>query len=265
MLIDFVLVQFNSILDDYTCSPFLDGGASSDPGKKRKATENPVPKAPPSKKAASTVKREIVKIDPTVMTKVAKTDSSFFTQPKKKALPSFKKVPPAKKDDVSQPSNFDPFQEALNAMTRGSTVNSGTPTPSTTTVGTPTGSMSTPPPGGVESFDMVIDGPQRPVDPLRRKKSVTFRPDSELEAIRWIERADYGGDDDATEVCGVMTSAPGLFAQCVVFCGFGSHCTAWGMPGHLIGMKAVPFIHRCFEKLWIGTTHLVSPKLYNAV
>lgn len=135
--------------------------------------------------ASGVVKKEmVVKVDPAAASKTAKSDSSFFTQPKKKVLPSFKKVPPAKRDDgaVSQPSNFDPFQEALNAMTGGSVMNATA------------ASTNTPP--AAEFVDMVIDGPKKPIDPLKRKKSVSFRPDEELEAIRWITRADYGEDEN---------------------------------------------------------------------
>lgn len=151
------------------------------------------------------MKKETVKVDPSSSkTAAAKTDNSFFTQPKKKALPSFKKVPLAKREDagaVSQPSSFDPFQEALNAMTKGSGV---TASAAVTAANAGMGA-STPPSAISESMDMVVDGPTRPpVDPLKRKKSVSFRPNEELEAIRWISKADYGDDEDGdeeTEVC----------------------------------------------------------------
>lgn len=38
-----------------------------------------------------------------------------------------------------------------------------------------------------------VDGPKK--DNLRKKKSVTFRPDEQLEAIRWITKADYGDEE----------------------------------------------------------------------
>lgn len=122
--------------------------------------------------------------------KTAKSDSSFFSAPKKKVLPSFKKVaPPAKKDEaVSQPLSFDPFQEAFNALTKGSGVGAATSTPP------PTNAVL-----DANVADTVMDFVPSKKDPLRRKKSVTFPSDDALEAIRWIQRADYP-DDDESEV-----------------------------------------------------------------
>src|SRR5258708_12673348 len=82
--------------------------------------------------SASTTMMTVVKKEPGVKTepgiatssatttKAAKTDSSFFSAPKKKPLPTFKKVP--KKEEsttgpgVAQPSNFISFQEAWKAL-----------------------------------------------------------------------------------------------------------------------------------------------------
>ncbi len=195
-------------------------------GKKRKAAEVPMIKAPPAKKAlsqptvipssASTTMMTVVKKEPGVKTepgiatssatttKAAKTDSSFFSAPKKKPLPTFKKVP--KKEEsttgpgVAQPSNFDSFQEAWKALAaKGVPVikaeptlqASGTSGTGTETVDSPM-NVDTPPSVNLNNMAGGISllG--------RRKKSVTFATDDKLESIRWITRAEYG---DASEVC----------------------------------------------------------------
>jgi len=130
--------------------------------------------------------------------KDAKADSSFFSAPKSKAkLPSFKKAPAqatVKKEDlttnanVSQPSNFDPFQEALKSM---KAVRKESP------------NVSTPPPQG--TFNGIDNGNAHMM--LKKRKSVSWAPDSKLESIKLIERAVY--DDDPTHVCI-------LFISCVM-------------------------------------------------
>ena len=121
--------------------------------------------------------------------KDAKADSSFFSAPKAKAkLPTFKKAAAVnliKKEDttanlannISQPSNFDPFQEALKFMkvTKRDSPAVSTPPPSADGADTQHTSMT-----------------------LKKKKSVTWAPDGKLESIKLIERAVY--DDDPTEV-----------------------------------------------------------------
>ena len=137
------------------------------------------------------VKKETRSIAPPV--KDAKADSSFFSAPKPKAkLPTFKKavvVGLVKKEDtnailtsnVSQPSNFDPFQEALKSM---KVAKRDSP------------AVSTPPPQSASSTD--TSDAQNSGTTLKKKKSVTWAPDGRLESIKLIERAVY--DDDPTDV-----------------------------------------------------------------
>jgi len=181
----------------------IDAGSSSDPSKKRKATEAPAPKIPPAKKASTsagpavTVKKEGVAKTEAAAVKTAKSDSSFFSAPKKKSLPSFTKKTPVKKDEtVAQPSSIDPFLEAYNAMTGGSVNTTNAAVPSTSSapaVASISAAVSVPTNG------MAIDEVKKPADPLKRKKSVSFAPDGELEVIRWITRAEY--PEDSSEVC----------------------------------------------------------------
>ncbi|KAI0289517.1 hypothetical protein BC826DRAFT_1098506 [Russula brevipes] len=113
--------------------------------------------------------------------KESKSDSSFFSAPKQKPkLPSFKKAPTGttaaaaiKKEppaNVAQPSSTDAFQEALKDM------RARKPSPSAPS----TSSTSTPAPS-----------------PLKKKKSVTWAPDGQLELVKLIERAVY--DDDPVD------------------------------------------------------------------
>jgi len=168
--------------------------ALSSDTKKRKAGDPTSNKgAVPVKKAAvgsnSSTKPVVVKKEQKPAVKDAKADSSFFSAPKPKAkLPSFKKAPaPAlvKKEDaaiaasnVSQPSNFDPFQEALKSM-------------KVTRKDSP--AVSTPPPLSASSTE--VSNAQAA---LKKKKSVSWAPDSKLESIKLIERAVY--DDDPADV-----------------------------------------------------------------
>lgn len=136
------------------------------------------------------VKKETRSIAPPV--KDAKADSSFFSAPKPRAkLPTFKKAAAVgliKKEDmttnsanVSQPSNFDPFQEALKAM---KVAKRDSP------------AVSTPPPQSATSTDGT--DVQNLAATLKKKKSVSWAPDGRLESIKLIERAVY--DDDPTDV-----------------------------------------------------------------
>ncbi|KAF8334960.1 uncharacterized protein EI90DRAFT_3049046 [Cantharellus anzutake] len=195
--------------------------------KKRKAVEAPTVKTPPMKKptpqttSAATTTTTLVKKEPgvktepgvstTTTTKAAKTDNSFFSAPKKKPLPTFKKVP--KKEEgttspgVAQPSNVDPFQEALKALTaKGTPAVKMDPTqPASGASGSGSTSGT-----GAEKIDspMSVDTPPTTLNMNnvagsmqslfgKRKKSVTFPTDDKLESIRWITRAEYG--DDASE------------------------------------------------------------------
>ena len=130
------------------------------------------------------VKKETKSVAPAV--KDAKLDTSFFSAPKPKPkLPSFKKAPPApvsvKKEpdpNVAQPSSIDPFQEALKSMAKYRPVVS-TPPPTTQP-----SAANTPPPG------LAKNG--------KKKKSVTWAPEGQLESVRLIEKAIY--DDDPVDV-----------------------------------------------------------------
>lgn len=176
--------------------------AQSPDTKKRKAGDPTNSKgAVPVKKAAvgsnSSTKPVVVKKEQKPAVKDAKADSSFFSAPKPKAkLPSFKKAPApvlVKKEDaaaiaannVSQPSNFDPFQEALKSM-------------KVTRKDSP--AVSTPPP--LSASSMEVSNAQAT---LKKRKSVTWAPDGKLESIKLIERAVY--DDDPADV---RVSSPDL-------------------------------------------------------
>ncbi|KAI0766177.1 hypothetical protein BD413DRAFT_572014 [Trametes elegans] len=183
-------------------------------GKKRRADSAQPKSAPPGKKAAvpaagsSTPKAVAVKKEAKPVVKDAKSDSSFFSKPKptKKEMPSFKKNTPAsaaataaaaaaaaagsaslplKKEadpNVAQPSSVDAFQEILRAMgSGGAGPSNATPPP---TNGAPSAARSA--------------GSPMPASVLgkRRKKSVTWAPDGQLEQVKFIERAVY--DDDGT-------------------------------------------------------------------
>jgi protein phosphatase 1 regulatory subunit 10 len=123
---------------------------------------------------------------PAAAVKDVKSDSSFFSAPKPKPkLPSFKKAPPApavKKDpdqNIAQPSSIDPFQEALKSMKsrKESPVAASTPPPSA--------KLPAPQPTGLTKLG-------------KKKKSVTWAPEGQLEMIRLIEKAVY--DDDPLDV-----------------------------------------------------------------
>lgn len=162
--------------------------------KKRKISEAPNSKfLPPQKKqaisnlavkpsAAREPKDKPKPISNTAAVKDAKSDSSFFSAPKPKPkLPSFKKAPvpaPTKKEEnVAQPSSVDPFQEVLRTM------KSRKESPA---VSTPPAAVNTPP----QTNSLSKIG--------KKKKSVTWAPDSQLESVKLIERAVC--DDEPPEV-----------------------------------------------------------------
>jgi len=165
--------------------------------KKRKLPEAPSKAGPPTKKtavsSASTSRPSVVvkkegKLSTTV--KDSKSDSSFFSAPKQKPkLPSFKKAPTGptapsaiKKEtptNVAQPSSTDAFQEALKDMARARKPSPVAPSVSSNT--------TTPPSVGLVG-----------AKPLKKKKSVTWAPDGQLELVKLIERAVY--DDDPVDV-----------------------------------------------------------------
>lgn len=170
--------------------------------KKRKLPDAPSKAGPPTKKSAvslaSTSRPSVVVKEgrlssttaPAAATvKDSKSDSSFFSAPKQKPkLPSFKKAPngptastAAKKEtpaNVAQPSSTDAFQEALKDMARARKPSPVAPNISGNTTTTPSAI-----PAGAK--------------PLKKKKSVTWAPDGQLELVKLIERAVY--DDDPVD------------------------------------------------------------------
>jgi len=120
--------------------------------------------------------------------KESKSDSSFFSAPKQKPkLPSFKKAPVGmtasaaiKKEppaNVAQPSSTDAFQEALKDM------RARRPSPSAPST---------------SSINALASSVLTGAKPLKKKKSVTWAPDGQLELVKLIERAVY--DDDPVDV-----------------------------------------------------------------
>ena len=136
--------------------------------------------------------------------KDAKSDSSFFSTPKPKPkLPSFKKAPVVVKKEpemnIAQPSSLDPFQEALKSMAKGRKESpSVTPIP-----------VQPPPPAPVATVT-VLAGSTKTV---KKKKSVSWAPDSRLEQIKLIERAVY--DDDPVDVS-IFLFASSLDSWCEI-------------------------------------------------
>jgi len=224
--------------------------------KKRKPSESlPVKNAPPPKKPALgtpssskpvVVKKETKPVAPAV--KDAKLDTSFFSAPKPKPkLPSFKKAPPApvsvKKEpdpNVAQPSAIDPFQEALKFMAKN---RKEIPLVSTPPPTTQPSAANTPPPG------LAKNG--------KKKKSVTWAPEGQLESVRLIEKAIY--DDDPVDVsCSLLS----CFLYCTLICLVPFHvlpfsrvyiqltvCATW------IGGRELRCMHTCLKKRLIGPSH----------
>ncbi|KAK0191456.1 hypothetical protein F5146DRAFT_1048772 [Armillaria mellea] len=159
---------------------------SEEPKAKKRKLEAPVskPSAAPVKKAAVPLvpPKTVTKKVTAPAAKDAKSDSSFFSAPKPKPkLPTFKKAPVVKKEpdaNVSQPLSIDPFQEALKSMAK-SRKESPAPTPTP-----PLATTSSPPQPGPSRLG-------------KKKKSVSWAPDSNLESIRFIEKAVY--DDDPVD------------------------------------------------------------------
>lgn len=162
--------------------------------KKRKSVDATLSRPmPPAKKLAIgtttstkpiSVKKEIKPIV-TPAVKDAKSDSSFFSAPKQKPkLPSFKKAaaPPVtiKKEhdsNVAQPSSMNPFEDILKSMgRRKNSPNVATP---------PATNANTPPQMSLGKNS-------------KKKKTVTWAPDGQLESIRLIEKAIY--EDDPVDV-----------------------------------------------------------------
>ncbi|KAL7281990.1 hypothetical protein ACG7TL_003457 [Trametes sanguinea] len=174
-------------------------------GKKRRAEPASSKNAPPAKKVAVPVagssKTKAVAVKETKpVVKDAKSDSSFFSKPKttKTQMPSFKKntstpsasmsTAPSKKEpdaNTAQPSHHNHFQDLLKDLQGPSAAGP---------------SNSTPPPGpsAGPSTGPGTDAQPPPGQPGlgKRKKSVTWAPDGQLEQIKLIERAVY--DDDGT-------------------------------------------------------------------
>ncbi|KAF7799112.1 hypothetical protein EIP86_010342 [Pleurotus ostreatoroseus] len=179
-----------------TKTPAAEGSAEDPKNKKRKADEMASSsKAIPTKKlavAASTKPAPNVKKEAKPTGKeptTAKSDSSFFSKPKPR-LPSFnKKTPVAVKKEpdpnVAQPSSYNPFMEIVASMKpRKDSPSTSTPPPAATPTGAPT----------VTSRQTSADG----INTDKKKKSVTWAPDGQLEAVKLIERAIY--DDDPADV-----------------------------------------------------------------
>lgn len=169
--------------------------AEDSKSKKRKPSELPAKPQPPQKKqvlangaamakalaAAKDTKDKVKSATSATGVKDAKSDSSFFSAPKPKPkLPSFKKAPapvPVKKEEnVAQPSSVDPFQDILKTMKARR---------ESPAVSTPPPTVNTPP----QTNSLSKNG--------KKKKSVTWAPDTQLESVRLIERAVY--DDDPLE------------------------------------------------------------------
>ncbi|KAI0299760.1 hypothetical protein B0F90DRAFT_1668591 [Multifurca ochricompacta] len=174
--------------------------------KKRKLLDAPSKAGPPAKKSALsaasssrptvTVKKEGRPSTATTVTvvgatvKESKSDSSFFSTPKQKPkLPSFKKAPAGatpvatRKEppaNVAQPSSTDAFQEALKDMARARRPSPAAPNTSGN--------------GAAAAAALsAVSG----IKPLKKKKSVTWAPDGQLELVKLIERAVY--DDDPVD------------------------------------------------------------------
>ncbi|KAJ3473772.1 hypothetical protein NLI96_g12832 [Meripilus lineatus] len=179
-----------------------------DPVAKKRKAEPPGPKVvPPMKKVAvsstsapssksSLVKKEGKSVGKDV--KDAKSDSSFFSAPKPKPkLPAFKKaVPtPVKTEhdpNIAQPSSENPFEEALRSMKPRKE------SPAT----------STPPPASVASTSYV-PVPSGLTRSGKKRKSVTWAPDNQLEMVKLIERAVY--DDDPADVSSLSSKFSYVF------------------------------------------------------
>ena len=229
--------------------------------KKRKLPDIPSKVGPPAKKSAvsvasssrpSVIVKKEGKLSTTTAVTVAatvkesKSDSSFFSAPKQKPrLPSFKKapigttVPGATKEppaNVAQPSSTDAFQEALKDM------RARKPSPSAPSTSNNNAFTSS-----------VLAGAK----PLKKKKSVTWAPDGQLELVKLIERAVY--DDDPVDVSLIFLSiivhyinyVPPMLIHRVRH----TQCT---MYVNWIEVKAPPCTPTCSKSFSIGPSHNVS-------
>lgn len=128
--------------------------------------------------------------------KDVKSDSSFFSAPKPKPkLPSFKKAPPLvvkQEANIAQPNAFDPFQEALKSMAKNRTASPVVSTPPPTSAGS----------SAPASINITKSA--------KKKKSVTWASESQLEQIRLIDKAVY--DDDPVDV-----SIPRVYCLVVLY------------------------------------------------
>ena len=177
--------------------------------------------------------------------KESKSDSSFFSAPKQKPkLPSFKKAPataPAVTKEppanVAQPSSTDAFQEALKDMRARKPSPSA---PSTSSNNTPASSA-------------VLAGAK----PLKKKKSVTWAPDGQLELVKLIERAVY--DDDPVDVSLIFLSIIVQYINYVppmlIYRVRHTHCT---MYVNWKEAKALPCMPTYSKSFSIGPSHNVS-------
>lgn len=162
--------------------------------------------------AAGSARAVKVKKEKVVVTAVkdAKADASFFSAPKPKPrLPSFKKapLPPAgssangtganggAESNVAQPSNENPFQQALKEMSKGR-ASSGTGASSSATsahsVSTSSGAVSST--GAASTSTNALESAKS----VKKRKSVTWAADGQLEQVKLIEKAEY--DDEPSEV-----------------------------------------------------------------
>lgn len=125
--------------------------------------------------------------------KDAKADASFFSQPKKAKLPSFKKAPvppPAQvkkeKEEPTIPSGYDAFQETLKTISLKRDIRDSP------------ASMSTPPPASSTTASSMDAGNQSLTKNGKKRKSVTWAPEGLLESVKLIERAIYDDDVDVS-------------------------------------------------------------------
>ncbi|KAH7105260.1 hypothetical protein BKA62DRAFT_826568 [Auriculariales sp. MPI-PUGE-AT-0066] len=173
-------------------------GASRDtpPAKKQAVTPSAIPANASSFKAAVAVKKESkAGAGVGAAVKDAKSDSSFFSAPKAKPkLPSFTKksaVPTptsaassVKQENVAQPmSSLNPFADALKSIDKSRL---GTPPASAAALSGPNNTTG--------SSTSLSDQPNK------NKKRVTFAPEHQLRAIKYIERAVYDDDEDGAHV-----------------------------------------------------------------
>lgn len=169
--------------------------------------------------------------------KDAKSDSSFFSAPKPKPkLPSFRKAPvapPVKKEpdlNIAQPSSIDPFQEALKSMK----ARKGSPM------------VTTPPPMSAGTSGTSMPGLTKTG---KRKKSVRWRPDGQLEEVKLIDIAVY--DDDPVDV-----------SACLFL--FISYCTLMGfsLGLHPLLLFRVYILHTT-TAIWIEAKVLLCMHIYS--